>query len=57
MAGFFLMILQGISELIKRIAYLKGLLPFSAFRKHALDPAEEIAAIAQAASPGRSEKQ
>ena len=47
-AGFFLLILQGFSELIKRFAYLQGLLPFSAFRKHAADPAEEIAAIAQA---------
>lgn len=47
-AGFFLLILQGVSELIKRFAYLKGLLPFSAFRKHASNPAEEIAAIAEA---------
>ncbi|CAG9177706.1 TRAP transporter small permease subunit [Cupriavidus respiraculi] len=47
-AGFFLLILQGVSELIKRFAYLKGLLPFTAFRKHASNPAEEIAAIAEA---------
>ncbi|MBP0628076.1 MULTISPECIES: TRAP transporter small permease subunit [unclassified Cupriavidus] len=56
-AGFLLLILQGLSELIKRFAYLKGELPFSAFRKHAVDPALEIAAIAQANQPGPSEKQ
>jgi TRAP-type mannitol/chloroaromatic compound transport system permease small subunit len=56
-AGFFLLILQGLSELIKRFAYLKGLLPASAFRKHALDPSVEIAALAQASQSGRSEKQ
>ncbi|MDQ0143938.1 TRAP transporter small permease subunit [Cupriavidus necator] len=56
-AGFFLMILQGLSELIKRFAYLKGELPFSAFRKHAVDPALEIAAIAQANQTSASEKQ
>ena len=56
-AGFFLIILQGLSELIKRVAYLKGLLPFSAFRKHAIDPAEEIAAIAQANSLPPTPKQ
>ncbi|MBF6986658.1 MULTISPECIES: TRAP transporter small permease subunit [unclassified Cupriavidus] len=56
-AGFFLLILQGLSELIKRFAYLKGELPFSAFRKHAVDPALEIAAIAQANQTGPSEKQ
>ncbi|SOY49148.1 TRAP-type transporter, small permease component [Cupriavidus taiwanensis] len=55
-AGFFLMILQGLSELIKRFAYLKGELPFSAFRKHAVDPALEIAAIAQANQTAASEK-
>src|SRR3954452_19716314 len=32
-AGFFLLSLQGISELIKRIAYLKGLIP-DALEKH-----------------------
>jgi TRAP-type mannitol/chloroaromatic compound transport system permease small subunit len=56
-AGFFLLILQGLSELIKRFAYLKGELPFSAFRKHAVDPALEIAAIAQTNQTGPSEKQ
>ncbi|SCU99912.1 TRAP-type transporter, small permease component [Cupriavidus necator] len=56
-AGFFLLILQGLSELIKRFAYLKGQLPASDFRKHAIDPAVEIAAIAQANQSGPSEKQ
>ncbi|EON17271.1 TRAP-type transporter, small permease component [Cupriavidus sp. GA3-3] len=57
-AGFFLLILQGLSELIKRFAYLKGLLPASAFRKHSIDPAAEIAAtIADANRPGPSAKQ
>ncbi|SOZ35792.1 TRAP transporter small permease subunit [Cupriavidus neocaledonicus] len=55
-AGFALMILQGLSELIKRFAYLKGELPFSAFRKHAVDPALEIAAIAEANQTAASEK-
>jgi TRAP-type mannitol/chloroaromatic compound transport system permease small subunit len=43
--GFALMILQGISEIIKRIAYLRGRLDASAFSKHAATPEEEIAAI------------
>jgi len=43
--GFALMILQGISEIIKRIAYLRGRLDASAFSKHATTPEEEIAAI------------
>lgn len=46
--GFALMILQGISEIIKRIAYLRGRLDASAFSKHATTPEEEIAAIKQA---------
>jgi TRAP-type mannitol/chloroaromatic compound transport system permease small subunit len=43
--GFFLLSLQGISETIKRIAYLRGLVPASAFEKHVATPEEEIAAI------------
>ena len=43
--GFALMILQGISEIIKRIAYLRGRLDAGAFSKHATTPEEEIAAI------------
>jgi TRAP-type mannitol/chloroaromatic compound transport system permease small subunit len=43
--GFLLMVLQGVSEIIKRIAYLQGKLDASAFSKHAATPEEEIAAI------------
>lgn len=43
--GFFLLVLQGISELIKRIGYLQGLVDASAFDKHAATPEEEIEAI------------
>ncbi|CAL61184.1 Conserved hypothetical protein, putative membrane protein [Herminiimonas arsenicoxydans] len=43
--GFVLLALQGISEIIKRIGYLKGLVPASAFEKQAATPEEEIAAI------------
>jgi TRAP-type mannitol/chloroaromatic compound transport system permease small subunit len=43
--GFLLLSLQGISELIKRIGYLKGVVPASAFEKQAMTPEEEIEAI------------
>jgi TRAP-type mannitol/chloroaromatic compound transport system permease small subunit len=43
--GFFLLTLQGISELIKRIGYLMGKVDASAFEKHAATPEEEIEAI------------
>jgi TRAP-type mannitol/chloroaromatic compound transport system permease small subunit len=43
--GFFLLALQGISELIKRIGYLQGKVDASAFEKHAATPEEEIEAI------------
>ena len=46
--GFGLMILQGISEFIKRVAYLQGKLDASAFTKHAVTPEEEIEAIKSA---------
>ncbi|AXA94765.1 TRAP transporter small permease subunit [Massilia sp. YMA4] len=46
--GFALMILQGVSEIIKRVAYLRGRLDASAFTKHATSPEEEIEAIKQA---------
>lgn len=46
--GFALMILQGISEFIKRVAYLQGKLDASAFTKHAVTPEEEIEAIKSA---------
>jgi TRAP-type mannitol/chloroaromatic compound transport system permease small subunit len=43
--GFFLLALQGISEIIKRIGYLQGKVSASAFEKHGATPEEEIAAI------------
>ncbi|NEX61543.1 TRAP transporter small permease subunit [Noviherbaspirillum galbum] len=43
--GFFLLTLQGISEFIKRIGYLKGVVDASAFEKHSTTPEEEIEAI------------
>ena len=43
--GFFLLTLQGISELIKRIGYLMGKVNASEFDKHATTPDEEIEAI------------
>lgn len=44
-AGFLLLTLQGISELIKRIGFLQGKVDASAFEKHATTPEEEIEAI------------
>lgn len=46
--GFLLLTLQGISELIKRIGYLMGVVEASAFEKQQMTPAEEIEAIAAA---------
>ena len=43
--GFFLLALQGISELIKRIGYLVGRVDAAEFDKHAVTPEEEVAAI------------
>jgi TRAP-type mannitol/chloroaromatic compound transport system permease small subunit len=43
--GFFLLTLQGISELIKRIGFLRGLVDASEFEKQAATPEEEIEAI------------
>jgi TRAP-type mannitol/chloroaromatic compound transport system permease small subunit len=43
--GFILLSLQGISELIKRIGYLMGLVQASEFEKHTATPEEEIEAI------------
>lgn len=43
--GFFLLVLQGISETIKRIGFLLGKVPASAFEKQVATPEEEIAAI------------
>ncbi|RJG21818.1 TRAP transporter small permease subunit [Massilia cavernae] len=43
--GFFLLILQGISEIIKRIAFLAGRIDGHEFAKHVTTPEEEIEAI------------
>ncbi|MBO4119483.1 TRAP transporter small permease subunit [Cupriavidus gilardii] len=51
-AGFFLLVLQGVSELIKRFAYLKGELPFEAFRKHGHNPAENAAVLTDGGRSG-----
>lgn len=47
-AGFLLLILQAISELIKRVGFLKGLCPDPAEKRHALTPVEELAAAIKA---------
>lgn len=46
--GFFLLTLQGISELIKRFAFLMGLCPDPAVKKSQLTPEEELAAAIKA---------
>lgn len=46
--GFTLLILQGISEFIKRVGYLMGKVDASAFDKHAPTPDDEVAAIKSA---------
>ena len=46
--GFGLLALQGVSEIIKRIAFLAGRIDASVFERHAATPAEEIEAIKQA---------
>lgn len=43
--GFLMLTLQGLSELIKRIGFLMGLVDASAFEKHVTTPEEEIEAI------------
>ncbi len=43
--GFFLLCLQGISEIIKRIAYLRGQIDSSSFDKQVATPQDEIDAI------------
>jgi len=43
--GFLLMILQGFSELIKRLGFLAGMVDASEFEKQAANPEDEIAAI------------
>ncbi|MGZ5818370.1 MAG: TRAP transporter small permease subunit [Burkholderiaceae bacterium] len=51
--GFLLLTLQGISELIKRVGYLLGLVDASEFEKQSATPEEEIEAIKAAANIGR----
>ena len=41
--GFFLLVIQGISELIKRVAFLKGLIPDPAQKQHEKTAEEELA--------------
>ncbi|SFL44910.1 TRAP-type mannitol/chloroaromatic compound transport system, small permease component [Rugamonas rubra] len=43
--GFLLMLLQGVSEIIKRIAFLAGKIDGHEFAKHVATPEEEIEAI------------
>ncbi len=43
--GFFLLTFQGMSELIKRIGFLRGVVAANEFDKHAATPEEEIEAI------------
>jgi len=40
--GFFLLVLQGISELIKRVGFLQGLCPDPAAKSHKPTPEEEL---------------
>ena len=42
--GFALLIVQAISELIKRVAYFKGLIPFSQLRRRSQAPEDEFVA-------------
>jgi TRAP-type mannitol/chloroaromatic compound transport system permease small subunit len=46
--GFLLLVMQGISELIKRIGYLKGMVDASEFEKHGATPEEEVEALRSA---------
>jgi len=53
--GFSLLLLQGISELIKRIAYLRGLIPDPTLKDHVMTPEEELAeAIRQQAEQAKA---
>lgn len=46
--GFLMLSLQGVSELIKRVGFLLGMVDASEFEKHAATPEEEIEAIKSA---------
>jgi TRAP-type mannitol/chloroaromatic compound transport system permease small subunit len=54
--GFFLLVLQGISELIKRVAFLQGLIPDPTARKQQKTAEEELAEAikAEADAAGRA---
>jgi len=41
--GFFLLVIQGVSELIKRVAFLQGLIPDPAQKQHEKSAEEELA--------------
>ena len=41
--GFFLLVMQGISELIKKVGFLQGLCPDPTDKPHTLTPEEELA--------------
>jgi TRAP-type mannitol/chloroaromatic compound transport system permease small subunit len=41
--GFFLLVIQGLSELIKRVAFLKGMIPDPAQKQHEKSAEEELA--------------
>jgi TRAP-type mannitol/chloroaromatic compound transport system permease small subunit len=47
--GFFLLLLQGLSELVKRIAFLRGVIPNPLEKARAPTPEEELAAAIKAA--------
>jgi TRAP-type mannitol/chloroaromatic compound transport system permease small subunit len=47
--GFFMLLLQGLSELVKRIAFLRGLIPNPLEKVKAPTPEEELAAAIKAA--------
>lgn len=46
--GFFLLLLQGLSELIKRVAYMQGKMAFHEFRKAGHNPDDEVKAYLKA---------
>ena len=54
-AGFFLLILQAISELIKRIGFLKGLCDDPTEKRNALTPEEELALAIKAQKQQKGE--
>jgi TRAP-type mannitol/chloroaromatic compound transport system permease small subunit len=51
-AGFLLLILQALSEVIKRIGFLKGLCPDPTARRVAPTPEEELAQAIRANTKG-----